>query len=100
MFCMKVGIIIRLIQNATERFLFGKYTLYMLSIDDYSTAKEMAEIWGITTRMVIHYCDHNLIPGAVRKGSVWLIPTASSKPDDRRTKSYRSRQSDGETEKG
>lgn len=64
----------------------------MLSIDDYSTAKEMAERWGITTRMVIHYCDRNLIQGAVRKGTVWLIPTASPKPEDRRTKLYRSRQ--------
>ncbi len=64
----------------------------MLSIDDYSTAREMAESWGITTRMIIHYCDRNLIPGAVKKGTVWLIPTASPKPEDRRTKSYRSRQ--------
>ena len=63
----------------------------MLSIDDYSTAKEMAERWGITTRMVIHYCDRNLISGAVKKGTVWLIPTMSEKPEDRRTKSYRSK---------
>jgi predicted urease superfamily metal-dependent hydrolase len=63
----------------------------MLSIDDYSTVKEMAERWGITTRMVIHYCDRNLIPGAVKKGTLWLIPTESPKPEDRRSKSYRSK---------
>ena len=64
----------------------------MLSIDDYSTAKEMAERWGVTVRMVIHYCDRNLIPGAVKKGTLWLIPTMAAKPEDRRLKSYRSKQ--------
>lgn len=64
----------------------------MLTIEDYSTVKEMAERWKITTRMVIHYCDRNLIPGAVKKGTVWLIPTMSSKPEDRRCKPYRMKQ--------
>lgn len=64
----------------------------MLTIDDYSTAKEMAERWEITSRMVIHYCERDLIPGAVKKGTVWLIPTMSSKPEDRRLKSYRIKQ--------
>lgn len=64
----------------------------MLSIDDYSTAKEMAEHWGVTVRMVIHYCDRKLIPGAVKKGTLWLIPTMAEKPEDRRSKSYRNRQ--------
>lgn len=63
----------------------------MLSIDDYSTAKEMAERWGITTRMVIHYCDRNMIPGAVKKSTVWFIPKMAEKPEDRRSKSYRSK---------
>lgn len=58
----------------------------MLTIDDYSTAKEMAERWGVTVRMVIHYCDNNLIPGAVKKGTLWLIPTMSEKPLNRKTK--------------
>ena len=44
----------------------------MLSIDDYSTAMEMDERWGVTIRMVIHYCDEGLIPGAVKKGILWL----------------------------
>lgn len=61
----------------------------MLSIDDYSTAKEMALIWGITDRMVIHYCDNGLIPDAVKKGNLWLIPTNAKKPEDRRLKANR-----------
>ena len=61
----------------------------MLSIDDYSTTKEMALIWGITDRMVIHYCDKGLITDAVKKGNLWLIPTNAKKPEDRRLKASR-----------
>ena len=61
----------------------------MLSIDDHSTAREMAERWGVTIRMVIHYCDKGLIPGAVKKGTLWLIPTMAEKPEDRRKKENR-----------
>ena len=61
----------------------------MLSIDDYSTAREMAERWGVTIRMVIPYCDKGVIPGAVKKGKLWLIPTMAEKPEDRRKKENR-----------
>ena len=61
----------------------------MLSIDDYATVKEMAERWGVTVRMVIHYCDRNLIPQAVKKGNLWLIPANSEKPKDRRLKAFK-----------
>lgn len=66
----------------------------MLSIDDYSTAKEMAQRWGVTARMIIHYCERNLIPGAVKKGSLWLIPTMAEKPEDKRSKAYRAARND------
>lgn len=82
-------------QHADCRWKFssaGNMLITMLSIDDYSTAKEMAEQWGITTRMVINYCDRNLIQGAVKKGTLWLIPTMAEKPEDRRLKSYRNKQ--------
>lgn len=82
-------------QVSIANFLIRKYAIDMLTIDDYSTAKEMAERWGVTVRMVIHYCDNNLIPGAVKKGMYWLIPTMSSKPEDRRSKSYREKREMG-----
>ncbi|GEM_PF-3763293 len=47
----------------------------------------MAERWEITSRMVIYYCERDLIPGAVKKGTVRLIPTVSDKLEDRRRKS-------------
>lgn len=72
-----------------EYFYIPKYTGYMLSIDDYSTAKEIALLWEITDRMVIHYCDRGLIPDAVKKGNMWLIPTNANKPEDRRLKANR-----------
>ena len=77
-----------------ENFLNKKYTINMLSIDDYSTAKEMAERWGVTVRMVIHYCDRNLIPDAVKKGNLWLIPTKTEKPEDRRLKAFKKQRTD------
>ena len=39
--------------------------------------------------MVVHYCDKGLIPGAVKKGTLWLIPTMAEKPEDRRKKENR-----------
>lgn len=47
----------------------------------------MAERWGVTNRMIVHYCDNNLIPRAVKKGTLWLIPTMSEKPLNRKQKS-------------
>ncbi len=56
----------------------------------------MAEQWKITSRMVIYYCERDLIPGALKKGTVRLIPTMSSKPEDRRCKSHRIKQGNRE----
>lgn len=61
----------------------------MLPLDKYLTVKELAEEWNISAWMVIHYCDKGLIPDAVKKRSVWLIPNTVSKPEDRRCKAYR-----------
>ena len=51
---------------------------------DYLTVKEMAEKWGITSRMVTVYCNENRVPGAIKKGNLWLIPEDSQKPYDNR----------------
>lgn len=55
---------------------------------EYLTVKEMGEKWGITSRMVTVYCNKNRIPGAIKKGNLWLIPEAVEKPvDNRKNKS-------------
>ncbi|MCR5289315.1 MAG: helix-turn-helix domain-containing protein [Treponema sp.] len=51
---------------------------------EYLTVKEMAERWGITSRMVTFYCNDGRLPGAVKKGNLWLVPEDTEKPDDNR----------------
>ena len=58
---------------------------------DYMTLKEASEIWGVTPRWINYYCSSGRIPGAVKMGTVWLIPQNSQKPADQRFKSTRSK---------
>lgn len=51
---------------------------------EYKTLKETAERWGITARMVNHYCVAGRIEGAVRFNGVWAIPKEAAKPKDGR----------------
>lgn len=51
---------------------------------DFLTVKEMAEKWNITSRMVTVYCQTGRIPGAIKKGNLWLVPIDSEKPLDKR----------------
>lgn len=51
---------------------------------EYLTVKEIGEKWGITSRMVTVYCNNDRIPGAVKKGNLWLVPEDAHKPDDNR----------------
>ena len=53
---------------------------------EYITAKEAAEVWGITARRVQFLCFHNMVPGAARHGKSWAIPKGSEKPVDGRCK--------------
>jgi len=71
-------------------FLAGKYNKRILKDGgdymEYLTAKEVGEKWGITPRMVNYHCTSGRIPGAVKKGDLWLIPADAEKPVDRRRK--------------
>ena len=51
---------------------------------EYLTVKEMAERWGITSRMVTVYCTEGRLAGAIKKGNLWLIPGNVEKPKDKR----------------
>ena len=56
---------------------------------EYMTIKEAGEKWGISGRMVTYHCVAGRIPGVIRKGNMWLIPTNAEKPKDgRRKQSY------------
>ena len=53
---------------------------------DYMTLKEASTIWGISPRTINYYCTAGRIVGAVKMGTVWVIPKNSEKPIDGRTK--------------
>ena len=48
--------------------------------------KEASEKWGVTPRWINYYCSAGRIPGAVKMGTVWLIPKSAQKPKDGRRK--------------
>ncbi len=53
---------------------------------DCMTLKEASEKWNISARIINYYCAAVRIPGAEKKGTVWLIPISAKKPIDRRLK--------------
>lgn len=54
---------------------------------EFMTAKQAAEIWGISSRRVALLCEQGRIEGVKKAGAVWLIPPDAVKPKDERIKS-------------
>lgn len=52
----------------------------------YMSVKEAALKWGISDRRVRVLCSEGKIPGAVREGRSWMIPSNARKPEDGRYK--------------
>lgn len=52
----------------------------------YISTKEAAERWGISARRVRNLCTEGIIPGAFKKGKLWMIPINAQKPEDKRVK--------------
>ena len=51
------------------------------------TAKEAAELWGISKRRVALLCEQRRIKGAGKLGNNWVIPKDATKPVDQRIRS-------------
>lgn len=51
------------------------------------TVKQAAALWNISERRVSGLCNSNKIPGAVKQGRYWMIPSNAQKPEDQRIKS-------------
>ena len=51
---------------------------------DYITVREVAQKWGVSPRSITYHLMDGRIPGAVKKGNLWLIPAAAEKPVDLR----------------
>ena len=58
----------------------------MNTMDSLCTAKELAEKWGVTVRMVTLMCTEGKLSGAKKFGNSWVIPKDIEKPIDGRTK--------------
>ena len=50
------------------------------------TVRQAAEKWGTSTRNVQALCKRGRVPGAVRAGRDWLIPSGAQRPPDGRSK--------------
>ena len=53
---------------------------------DYMTTKQAADLWRISDRRVLQYCNDGRIEGAEKMGNTWLIPRNAVKPIDGRKK--------------
>lgn len=51
---------------------------------DYITAREAAGKWGVSGRSINYHLVAGRIPGAVKKGKLWLIPANAQRPADKR----------------
>ena len=54
---------------------------------EFMTAKQAAELWGISDRRVAVLCEQGRIDGVKKAGTVWLLPPDAKKPADARIKS-------------
>ena len=52
---------------------------------DCMTVKEAAKKWSISSRQVQLLCAEGRIPGVVRFGRAWVIPSNAEKPKDGRS---------------
>ena len=53
---------------------------------EFLTTKEISKQWDISARRVVILCEDGRVPGAVKKGKTWLIPSSTENPEDRRYK--------------
>ena len=56
-------------------------------IEGYTTVKEIAEKWGLTSRTVQILCAEGKINGVTQFGKAWAIPVNEEKPTDNRVTS-------------
>lgn len=56
---------------------------------EYMTVSEAAQKWGVSGRAITYHLVAGRIPGAVKKGPIWLIPSAALRPADKRFKASR-----------
>ena len=53
----------------------------------YLSIRQTSEKWGLSIRRINDFCSSGRIPGAMKIGSYWAIPSDAQKPIDGRIKS-------------
>ena len=61
-------------------------TMRQYMIEGFTTAKDMAQRWNVTTRTVQILCSEGRIEGATKFGDVWALPVNAEKPTDNRVR--------------
>jgi len=56
---------------------------------DWIPVKDMAALWGMTTRRAQFLCANGRVKEAQKLGSIWVVPKGTSKPIDGRTRAAR-----------
>jgi len=56
---------------------------------EYITIKEASAKWGVSTRAITYHVVAGRIPGALKKGNIWLLPESTPKPEDLRKNNRR-----------
>ena len=54
---------------------------------EYMSIRQAAEKWNLSTRRIQVLCVTNRIPGAIKIGYSWVIPSKAEKPKDARIRS-------------
>ena len=53
----------------------------------YLSIRQTSEKWGLSIRLINDFCSSGRIPGAMKIGSYWAIPSDAQRPIDARIKS-------------
>ena len=53
---------------------------------EFMSAKEASDKWGVSKRRVQVLCAEGRIDGAMKVGTIWVIPLNAIKPKDKRRK--------------
>jgi len=51
---------------------------------EYLSISQTSKKWGISTRRIQVLCSQDRIPGAIKIGYSWAIPSEAGKPKDER----------------
>ena len=54
---------------------------------EYMTVREAAKKWNLSERRLQTMCSESIIPGVMKFGHAWAIPSDAEKPVDNRIKS-------------